>query len=126
MPTFVIKPDRSEDFYVGWSTVTECPHWFGSRVEAAGYLAEDHRRHGGPRDAIEERLARADKYGSSVKPEANYGFGYWDDEEFIYEQRGVLPRKHMIEACRRLSVNDEPGVWDLLEPFEGEAEVRRG
>lgn len=126
MPTIVIKPERDQDFYVGWSTIVEAPAWFGSRTEAAGYIAEDHRQHGGPTAPPEERLARADEYGSSIKPEANFGYGYWDHDGFIYEQRGVLPRKHLIEACRLLAAENEPGVWDLLEPFEDEAEVRRG
>lgn len=126
MGTIVIKPDPDLDFYVGWSTIVEAPTWFGSRTDALRYIAEDHRRSDGPADPPGQRLARADKYGSSVKPEADYGFGYWDDDGFIYEQRGILPRKHLVEACRRLGRNDEAGVWDLLEPFEDETEVRRG
>lgn len=126
MGNIIIKPERDQDFYVGWSTIVEAPTWFGSRAEAVGYVTEDHRTHGGPSDPPEERLARADRLGSSIKPEAGYGFGYWDDEDFIYEQRGTLPRKHLIEACRLLAADDEAGVWDLLEPFEDEAEVRRG
>jgi len=126
MGRIVIKPDRDEDFYVGWSTIVEAPIWFGSRADALKCIIQDHRESGGPADPPEERLARADRYGSSIKPEANYGFGYWDDDGFIYEQRGVLPRKYLIEACRLLAADDDPGVWDLLEPFEDGEAVRRG
>jgi hypothetical protein len=29
-------------------------------------------------------------------------------------------------VCRLLEAGNEAGVWDLMEPFEDEAEVRRG
>ena len=123
MGTIVIKPERDVDFYIGWSTITENPHWWGSRAEATEYLAEDRSRRGNIDHPPEERLARADQHGTS---DMSVRDGEWGDDEFIYEQRGILHRKHLIEACRRLAGGDEPGVWDLLEPFEGETEVRRG
>jgi hypothetical protein len=123
MGTIVIKPERDVDFYVGWSSVTERPHWWGSRAEVTGYLDEDRRRRGGIDHPAAERLARADEYGTS---DMSIRDGGWDDEGFIYEQRGWLRRDRLVEACRCLAAGDEPGVWDLLEPFEDEAEVRRG
>ncbi|WP_203823101.1 hypothetical protein, partial [Paractinoplanes ferrugineus] len=63
MGRVVIKPERDQDFYVGWSTIVEAPIWFGSRVDALKYIAQDHRESGGPADPPEERLARADRYG---------------------------------------------------------------
>lgn len=121
MGTIVIKPERDVDFYVGWSSIVEAPVWWGDRAEVAEYMADDARC--GPSDEIKKRFARADENGTSSY---NRRDGGWDDHGFVYEQRGILPRKHLIEACRRLEAGDEPGVWDLLEPFEDGIEVRRG
>ena len=97
MGTIVIKPERDVDFYIGWSTITENPHWWGSRAEATEYLAEDRSRRGNIDHPPEERLARADQHGTS---DMSVRDGEWGDDEFIYEQRGILHRKHLIEACR--------------------------
>ncbi|MFC7276242.1 hypothetical protein ACFQS1_19795 [Paractinoplanes rhizophilus] len=119
MGRFVIKPDRDVDFYVGWSTIVESIIWWGPRAEVLAYLAED-----APADPPEERLARADLNGSSAY---NYKIdGGWEDEGFTYEQRGWLPRSLLVAACEALERDDEPAVWDLLEPFEEGMEVRRG
>lgn len=122
MGTIVIKPDRDTDFYVGWSSVTESPHWWGPRSEVTRYLLDDARRRGGIDDPPGDRLQRADQHGTSAHDRRDGG---WDDDGFIYEQRGVLPRRHLAEACRLLEVGDESAVWDLMQPFEDEAEVRR-
>lgn len=123
MGTIIIKPERGEDFYVGWSGIVEAPVWWGTRDEVTRYLVEDRRLRGNVDDLPEVRLARADQYGTS---DMSVREGAWADEGLIYEQRGILPRRHLAEMCQRLAENDEPGVWDLLEPFEDETEVRRG
>jgi hypothetical protein len=123
MGTIVVKPDRDVDFYVGWSSVTESPHWWGTRSEAAEYIHEDARQRGGVDDPPEKRLARADEHGTSAYDRRDGG---WDDDGFIYEQRGWLPRRSLAAACALLGAGREAAVWDLLEPFEDEAEVRRG
>ena len=44
----------------------------------------------------------------------------------IAEQRGWLPRRNLagyVTACIGNRMSD---AWDLLEPFDGETEVRRG
>ena len=120
MPRIVIKPERDRDLYVGWSTIVEAPVWHGPRAEVLGYLAQEAIRY--PTDDPETRLARADATGTS----AHDGDGGWDDPGFIYEQRGWLPRRHLAEMCRLLEAGNEAGVWDLLEPFDNETEVRRG
>jgi hypothetical protein len=86
------------------------------------YLTEEAAK--GPSDPPAERLARADRNGSSAY---NYKIdGGWEDEGFTYEQRGWLPRSLLVAACEALERDDEPAVWDLLEPFEEGMEVRRG
>jgi hypothetical protein len=113
MPTIVIKPDRDVDFYIGWSTVTENPHWWGPRSEVTAYLAE--RASAYHDDQPEVRLARADRYGTS---DMSVREGEWGDDGLIYEQRGILPRRHLVAACEALGRADEAAVWALLEPFE--------
>jgi hypothetical protein len=120
MGTIVVKPDRDKDLYVGWSSIVDAPVWWGSRAEVLQYLADDGRGWSG--DAPDIRLARADETGTSAYDKRDGG---WDDEAFVYEQRGLLPRRRLAEACHLLGANNEPGVWDLLEPFEDAGEVRR-
>jgi hypothetical protein len=117
MGHIVIKPRRDRDEYVYWSTVVEAPIGYGSRDEMLHALADDW-----PADPPEVRLARTDKTGSSSK-DVDYG---WDDTELIYEQRGMLAREHLYRAAALLREGRESEVWDLLAPFEGETEVRRG
>ena len=114
MPTIIIKPEHDRDLYVAWSTVVDSPLAWGDRDWMWDYLDDD----------AAERLDRADANGTSAA--GGYAwFGRWDYERFVYEQRGVLPRKHLASVCEALERGDEAAVWDLLEPFEDEAEVRR-
>jgi hypothetical protein len=114
----LIKPVRDRDEYVYWSTIVEVPLWSGSRAEALVDLERESRDSAG---GIEARLARADLYGSSALD----GCCRWDDDALIYEQRGSLPRQHLFRAARLLAEGRDAEVWDLLVPFEDEAEVRR-
>lgn len=102
-------PDR--DLYIGWSNVVEAPTGIWTRAEAEAY--------GFP----PSRLDRADRTGtSSMVP----GSGQWDDIGFIAEQRGWLRRDRIADYAQALLADNENAAWDLLEPFEGETEVRRG
>lgn len=123
MGTIVIKPDRDRDLYVGWSTIVESPVWWGTREQAAVMLAEYAVRHPAPQNQPEQRLARADRHGTS---DLSIREGGWADPGFVYEQRGWLPRRHLAALCEALGRNDEPAAWDLLEPFDDQTEVRRG
>jgi hypothetical protein len=123
--TIIVKPERDQDFYLGWSTNSESPVWWGPRNFALTYLIEDAEKPYGDKTDPVARLDRADLNGTSALGGFAF-FGRWDDEGFIYEQRGFLPRKHLIAACEALGRNDEPAVWDLLGPLEDGMEVRRG
>lgn len=123
MGTIVIKPDRGRDLYVGWSTVVEAPVWWGTREQATRWLTEAATRHPDRQNQPDVRLARADRYGTS---DMSVRDGGWDDEGFVYEQRGWLPRHRLAALCEALARDDEPAAWDLLEPFDDETEVRRG
>lgn len=130
MPSIVIKPERDGDLYVIWSTIVEAPTAWGTRTEVRGYLAEDweERFPGRAPDSLDDfdaRLDRADANGTSALGGFSF-FGRWDDDGFVYEQRGILPRRHLARAVELLEADREPEVWDLMEPFEHESEVRRG
>ena len=124
----VIKPVPGIDEYVYWSTVVEAPIAWGSRAEMLDDLTVEWRQDHGPDvppaglSAPEKRLERADEYGSSALD----GFFRWDDGSLIYEQRGLLARVDLYRAAVLLGEEREADVWDLLTPFEGETEVRRG
>jgi hypothetical protein len=106
----LVKPHRDKDMYVGWSNVCEMPTGVWSRETAIEY--------GFPAS----RLDRADKNGSS---DLSCGDGYWDDKGFIAEQRGWLRRERLGDYSVEYLNGDRQAAFDLLEPFEGETEVRR-
>lgn len=117
----IIKQDRDCDEYVLWSDFTECPVGVGTREEMIPYVEEIESAQG--RGGTAARFDRADAKGSSMIP---YSHGWWDDEFMIYEQRGLLPRRHIAYAAYLHCDERYADVWDLLEPFEDETEVRRG
>jgi len=106
----VVKPERDRDLYVGWSEVVEAPAGIWTRAEA---IAE-----GCP----PSRLRRADETGTSSHP----GFYRWDSYGMIAEQRGWLPRARLADYATAYLEDRMEDCWDMLEPFDGETEVRRG
>jgi hypothetical protein len=116
MPSYIVKPDRGEDFYVIWSTVVEAPLAFGDRA----YLQTLTHHETAP-----ERFARADERGSSAMwPSTNDPYLGYSSKGMIYEQRGWLPRGNLKAACALLGEDERADIGALLEPFEDEAEVR--
>jgi hypothetical protein len=101
-------PDR--DLYIGWSNTCEMPAGAWTREEALAY--------GFPRS----RLDRADQNGSS---DLSCGDGHWDDSGFVAEQRGWLKRDRLGDYALLWLDDRQDEAFDLLEPFEGETEVRR-
>lgn len=106
----LVKCRKVEDFYVAWSEETEAPVWYGTAAEA--------RKEG----YTEERIARADRTGTSSIP----GFYAWDHDCLIAEQRGYLPRRFLRAYTLLYDFSYDQAAYDLLEPFDGESEVRRG
>jgi hypothetical protein len=106
----IVKAAKDRDLYVGWSGIVEAPTGVWTRAEALAY--------GFPR----KKLDRADANGSSA---IDYRDGYWDDDGFIAEQRGWLRRDRIAEYARLYLDGQDDAAFDLLEPFEGETEVRR-
>jgi len=107
----LVKPDRDKDTYVGWSNACDMPAGVWSRETALEY--------GFP----PSRLDRADENGSSATN--GYRFGHWDDDGFVAEQRGWLRRDRLGDYAVEYLLGDRQAAYDLLEPFEGETEVRR-
>lgn len=106
----LVKPSRDKDMYVGWSNICEMPAGVWSRETAIEY--------GFP----PSRLDRADKNGSS---DLSCGDGHWGDKGFIAEQRGWLRRDRLGDYAIEYLYGDRVAAFALLEPFEGETEVRR-
>jgi hypothetical protein len=119
MATIIIKPAKDLDLYVGWSSVVDAPTFWGDRATVADYLRED----GQSDEVVYGRLARADEEGTS----ALYGDppreGGWSDPSLIYMQGscGILPRVNLTELIRRLEIDEQDPMTDLLQPFEDEA-----
>lgn len=118
MPSYLVKPERDVDFYVLWSTVTESPHawgtaeWFRSEETELDGWGNRHR-------PLTRRLESADLNGTSaLEPKGENPFYGWADDGFVYRQLGILPRANLPELCRRLDLEADPDVSDLLEPFE--------
>ena len=107
----IVKPDRDRDLYVGWSQNCDGPTGVWSRQTALEW--------GFPRT----RLDRADANGSSATN--GYTSGHWDDAGFVAEQRGWLKRERLGDYAQLYLAGNEDAAFDLLEPFEGETEVRR-
>ena len=115
MPSYIVKADPDQDYYVMWSEVAEAPTFAGTRaeMEACDYFA--------PAEVSAERFARADEFGTSCQATAGgkiYRFYEWSDPGMIYQQQGTLPRARLREVCDRLDANEHADVSDLLEPFE--------
>lgn len=116
--TYIVKPDPGEDFYVLWSDIVEAPTAFGDRAYLEGLQQYRH-------DPSPERFERADRYGCSAQwPKPDEPIYGWDDNGFIYMQRGWLRRDRLKAACERLGRDEHDPITDLLEPFEDETEVR--
>lgn len=118
MPSFIIKPKRTEDFYVLWSTIVDAPTAFGSREDLSATL--------GATEGRAERFDRAEEFGTSMcdpelPPNAQW-FG-WNDEEFIIREVGPIDghisRNDLRTLCERLDTSAD--VSDLIRPFPEEA-----
>lgn len=119
MGSIIIKPDRTRDEYVVWSTIVESPLCLGTADDVVAYFAE-HRRPE-PEAETRDRIARADATGTS----SHIGDGAFGDY-MIFEQRGTIVCSKLADLTRRLIAEDLGGAYDLCKPFDDEVAVRRG
>jgi hypothetical protein len=105
----IVKAAPDRDLYVGWSNICDMPAGAWTREEALAY--------GFPRS----RLDRADTTGTS----SLINDGAWDDPGFIAEQRGWLRRERLGDYALLYCEGSHGAAFDLLEPLDGETEVRR-
>lgn len=105
----LVKADKDRDLYVQWSTACDMPGGVFSRETALEY--------GFPRSKVDH----ADEHGSSSR----IGDGAWDDKGWVAEQRGWLKRDRIGDYAVEYLHGDREAAYALLEPFEGETEVRR-
>ena len=117
MPSYIVKPDKDVDFYVYWNEVVESPTLWGSREE---FLREYPKVEKRDIPDVNVRMNRADRYGCSAlwpSMEAPI-YGYKLDDGPVFQQKGSVSRVNLPELCRRLGLEADPDVSDLLEPFE--------
>lgn len=107
----LVKAAPDKDLYVLWSNSCDMPAGVWSRETAIEY--------GFP----PSRLDRADENGSSATN--GYTSGHWDDAGFIAEQRGWLKCERLGDYAVEYLHGDRQAAYALLEPFEGESEVRK-
>jgi hypothetical protein len=127
MPQFIYKEAPDIDYYVAWSSIVEAPGFTGTRAEMLAHLQRDtdpYLRDDAPHHP-ERRLERVDETGTSSRWVESEGMrdrfaeeGSWEDDSYIYMQRGVLTRAKMFELCHRLDADPDADVSDLLKPFE--------
>lgn len=115
MPSYVIKPDRDQDFYVMWSEIVDAPTGWGTRAEfkATPWFKPD--------EVADERFERADQYGTSARwpgTDPNDQIYGWNDPTLIYKQQGILLRKHLRTAVDLLGDDENADISHLLHPFE--------
>lgn len=118
MPGYIVKASRDQDWYCMWSTITDCPTFWGSRADLE---KQSWRRE----DVTPERFNRADENGTSAAwpdwPAERQPFG-WGDEEFILMETSpslpdplpegahsgcwLLPRANLRAYCEELDKPD--------------------
>lgn len=124
MPSFIVKPVSTEDFYVVWSTVVDAPTGYGSRRELTALLAGIE---GSP-----DRFDRADEFGTSMNDPAiasdRQWFG-WHDKAFVLHEwpipdaryaEGIyeVPRENVRALCERYEDGGDPTELLTFTPYE--------
>lgn len=123
----VIKPNRSKDEYILWSSVVDGPVWGpGTRTELLAGLWKEwniEHEHCTPHPGYgpEGRVQRADSNGSSIRTDETTGiFGGWDDKELVVQLHygfGLVKREHLAEYTRLLAEGQTEKAEMLAEPI---------
>lgn len=123
----IYKEAPDVDYYIEWSSYVEAPTFGGTREEILPYLWEsDDRKPDRIRETDpshpENRLKRADEYGTSALW-GNPRDGGWEDDGEVYQQEGTVKRADLFVLARRLGEDENADVSDLIKPFEDDDEA---
>lgn len=113
MPSYVVKVNRTEDFYVVWSTVTDSPHVWGTESEIIEYLLKE-SRYKLSAELLTEVASRF--YRAKVNGTSALHLDYDWNDSFMYEQLGMLPRAKLKDFLD--SFDGKSFDTTMLEPFE--------
>lgn len=123
MPTYLLRVAPDDPTYVAWSTVVEAPTFMGDETAALEYLKYE-RTCSQPcchKVQVLDRLERANRFGTSSLD----GYMGYDDDGFIVEQRGVLPRSALGPFTRAYMRDDADEWMTYLQPFDDELSAVR-
>lgn len=117
MPNYVIKTAKNRDCYVIWSENVGSPTFIGTRADAGRRL----KAWGEWGDG--SKLDRADRYGSSARQGADYG---WDDKGWAVSDTDLpagagdrwLPRENLEAFARALDTGHKDVALALTRPVE--------
>lgn len=140
VPIVIMKEAPDVDYYVGWSRLVGAPVFAGTRIEVLEHLngqSDPWLSNAAPHHP-EQRLKRVDETGTSSSwgdeaagaDGALSGRGFVEDGSWAdaggeaFSQRGICSRSNIFALARRLELDREADVTDLLQPFANEAEVR--
>lgn len=107
MPSYIVKVNKEDDFYVYWSDIVDAPHCWGTKAEVSDYMKRIWD------DTSFGRWERADLTGTS----SMVGYHDWDSG-FIYKQLGFLKRSNLGEFLASYDKEENEFDLSLLEPFE--------
>lgn len=112
MPSLIVKPDRSLDYYIVWSSVVDGATAAGTRAHLQSVLSR------GTPFFADERFDRADEYGSSARPDGEMaGELWWDDKGVIVSNDPGRPGQWWLPRDKMLAyVRD--GDTSVLAPLE--------
>lgn len=98
------SPDR--DQYIVWSNIADGPTYVGTRADLLGLAGCNEV------DAVEQRIARADRTGSS----SHLGVGSYADPGMIYDDRGWILRSDLAAFADAIAADDQVAADALITP----------
>ena len=106
MGYYMMKPSSDDDFYVEWSTFTDTPIAYGSRVE---FQSED------PEKYSDDRFERLDRLGTS----SYIRDGEWGQETFWLGQSWEISRDKLRPFLTEAFDIKDFDYWDSRELCQG-------
>lgn len=98
------RPDR--DQYIVWSNIAGGPTYVGTRADLLGLAGCNEV------DAVEQRIARADRNGSS----SYLRDGWYADHGLLYDDRGWILRSDLAAFADAIAAGDQVAADALITP----------